>query len=157
MRLIRSILILLFLVFQPVVAAPAPSAVVAAALPTPTPGLTIEAQELNYVMLTRGVIVQVAEAYTVRQLANVIGLYNDQGHLLVMCISAADPVPAKLPLPDSEPVVSRTVLMDGERYTMLVVGTPESSALIMLDSKNVIIFTMADPQGFLVPDQSNQT
>jgi hypothetical protein len=138
-----------------------------APLPSPTPGLTIQVQQLNYVALTQGETIKIAKIYgreyTLRRFQDLLFLYNDHGHLLAIGMNhvklAFGMEEAKEdPFKDGQLLKTHTFKMDEESYTAkyMVILDPQTSeevpVFVMYDAlNNLPIFVLYNPQMAIVP------
>lgn len=141
-----------------------PALVAAPSLPSPTPGLTEEGQRINYLVLAKGIVAKSAKVegrlYTVRGLQNVLVLYNDKGHVIVICQCRGDEIMYVLSESKEDPFQgaseSRTVTMDGHNYVVKIYHRM-SPVVAVYNEKGKIIFAVADPAGVMVPDNGEAT
>ena len=144
---------------------------------SPTPGLSIEAQGLNYTVLTTGKVMKQAviegRKYHLREInyfddtsektvCVVVVLYNDNNHVILMAkINNFDitfglglEVPDPFPHPGRQ--VSKTVMMDGKKYTVKIITEREGTAVLCYNEHNHYIFGMANPSGGVIVPQGNK-
>ena len=120
-------------------------------------GLGPMEQRQSRTMLQDGAIVQRADInglpHVVRQIGNVIALYNQDDHLVIMAQSAQEkPSPSPVELLDSPVLRTEQYQVDGAEFTLQIRGVMgEWAILVLMDTKRRIIFTMSAPAGWVHP------
>lgn len=146
---------------------------------SPTPGLSMEAQGVNYRVLTTGHIMKQAtiegRKYNLREInyfeeirngpstentvCVVVVLYNDNNHVILMAkVNNFDirfglglEIPDPFPHPGRQ--ISKTVRMDHKKYTVKIITEREGTAVLCYNENNHYIFAMADPSGGVIVPQ----
>jgi hypothetical protein len=122
-------------------------------LPSPTPGLPREGQEINFAALNGGVLVKTATVdgheYSVRGISDRLLLYNHLGHVILIakitqpeCRFAlgaheGNPYPGEWPTGE--------VILDGETYILALVANEQGLILACYNGEGHIVFAMLDP------------
>lgn len=134
-------------------------------LPTPTPGLTTELQEVNYLLLTKGKVIKEVEVdgrkymvriITVENSGALVGIYNDKGHVLLMCI-ADDKSNYTLapnlndPVPEIE--VTNSFSMDNVKYAVKTFQTIDGSMVnTVYNELGHFFLGVSDVNGLVFPN-----
>ena len=150
--------------------APAEPPAIVNVLPSPTPGLTTELQEVNYLLLTKGKVIKETEVdgrkYTVRIIVvensgTLVGIYNDKGHAILMCVARDETTYDLAPdLTDPFPTVEATnsFTMDNVKYTIKTVRTTDGSTVsLVFNELGHFFLAVADADGIVFPNLDEES
>jgi hypothetical protein len=148
------------LLIAPALVAQAPQA--PPKLPTPTPGLSELGQRINYGLLTEGIILKEFDVdgkhFTLRNFKNIVGLYNDVGHM-ILCTRSLDPDPmmgagavAEDPFPQEGQEVK--IVMDDQVFVIKLIRDKVGVILAVYNSRKHILFAIGNPdlEAIFVPE-----